>query len=172
MDSAARALTPPLFRNSAPIQPEATCVKGWRLPGGTLPLKEMTMHLRTRLSIAVSAAALILAGCAGQGTQPSAGPDDAVAPVASEVGVGGGPKPKRSLASFAKANGPAACYDREKEPFTAVVDAHFHPRPFGGPAITPQELFKYFDEAGVRFVNYFGIGQVLDLKSGCTYYLD
>jgi len=79
---------------------------------------------------------------------------------------------KRSLASFSKSNNQQACYDRKKEPYTAVVDTHFHPRPFGGTAIPPDELFSYFDRLGVRFVNYFGIGQVLDLKSGCTYYLD
>jgi len=79
---------------------------------------------------------------------------------------------KRSLASFSKSNTEQICYDRKTEPYTAIVDTHFHPRPFGGPAIPPPELFGYFDRAGVRFVNYFGIGQVLDLNSGCTYYLD
>ena len=79
---------------------------------------------------------------------------------------------KRSLASFSKSNTQQICYDRTAEPYTAVVDTHFHPRPFGGPAIPPAELFGYFDRLGVRFVNYFGIGQVLDLNSGCTYYLD
>jgi hypothetical protein len=79
---------------------------------------------------------------------------------------------KRSLASFSKSNTEQICYDRKTEPYKAVVDTHFHPRPFGGPAIPPPELFGYFDRAGVRFVNYFGIGQVLDLNSGCTYYLD
>ena len=29
-----------------------------------------------------------------------------------------------------------------------------------------------FDKTGVRFVNYFGIGQSLDMTSSCTYYLD
>jgi len=36
----------------------------------------------------------------------------------------------------------------------------------------PADLFNYFDKAGTRFVNYFGIGQVLDMASSCTYYLD
>ncbi|HMN45869.1 MAG TPA: amidohydrolase family protein [Povalibacter sp.] len=80
--------------------------------------------------------------------------------------------PHRSLASFAKPSNEQACYDRKKEPYTPVVDAHFHPRPFGGQAIPPQELFEYFDKLGVRFVNYFGIGQSLDMRSACTYYLD
>ncbi len=126
-----------------------------------------------RLALAVPTACLLLAGCATQ-TARAPGDAGATAPesVSATTGVGGGPRPQRSLASFAKGNGPAPCFDREKEPFTAVVDAHFHPRPFGGPAIAPAELFKYFDESGVRFVNYFGIGQILDLNSGCTYYLD
>ncbi|NVJ59564.1 MAG: amidohydrolase family protein [Gammaproteobacteria bacterium] len=80
-------------------------------------------------------------------------------------------EPTRSLASFKKGSD-AMCYDRAKEPYTAVVDTHFHPRPFGGPALSTPELINYFDSLGVRFVNYFGIGQVLELDSGCTYYLD
>jgi len=90
----------------------------------------------------------------------------------STTSATGAASDKRSLASFSKTNTQQACYDRKKEPYTAVVDTHFHPRPFGGTAIPPDELFKYFDRLGVRFVNYFGIGQVLDLNSGCTYYLD
>jgi predicted TIM-barrel fold metal-dependent hydrolase len=78
---------------------------------------------------------------------------------------------KHDLASFEKANGNAACYDRDTEPYTAVVDAHFHPRPFGGPAIAMPELIQFFDKLGIRFVVYMGIGQVLQLGSGCTYYL-
>ncbi|WP_290577892.1 amidohydrolase family protein [Ketobacter sp.] len=80
--------------------------------------------------------------------------------------------PHRSLASFALPSAEQACFDREREPYTAVVDAHFHPRPFGGPAMPATELFELLDEQGVRFVNYFGIGQVLSPDSGCTYYLD
>lgn len=81
-------------------------------------------------------------------------------------------KPTRSLSSFAIPSSQQACFDREKEPYTTVVDTHFHPRPFGGAAISPPELFGYFDELGVRFVNYFGIGQVMEMGSGCVYYLD
>ncbi|MYM64300.1 amidohydrolase family protein [Pseudomaricurvus sp. HS19] len=101
---------------------------------------------------AVIAAAAALAGCA--------------------MGPGGKSASDRSLASYMQPPEKQVCYDRSKEPYTPVVDAHFHPRPFGGPAIPPQELFGYFDKLGVRFVNYFGIGQVLELQSGCTYYLD
>jgi len=82
------------------------------------------------------------------------------------------PASKRSLASFAEPQNQQACFDRENEPYTTVVDAHFHPKPFGGPAMSPPELFDYFGEMGVRFVTYMGIGQLLDMGSGCVYYLD
>ena len=78
----------------------------------------------------------------------------------------------RSLASFAKSNPAPRCFDRKTEPYIGVADAHFHPRPFGGQAIEPTTLFQYFDKAGVRFVTYMGIGQSLDMKSDCTYYLN
>jgi len=92
-------------------------------------------------------------------------------------GLPGTPPPelrpsRRSLASFAKSNPHQDCYDRATEPYTGIVDAHFHPRPFGGPAIPPADLVQYFDRTGVRFVNYFGIGQSLDITTACTYYLD
>jgi hypothetical protein len=35
-----------------------------------------------------------------------------------------------------------------------------------------QMLWDTFDRLGVRFVNYFGIGQVLELDANCSYYLD
>ena len=95
-----------------------------------------------------------------------------MAPSSSAVKAENELSPKRSLASFAQPSDTQACYNRETEPYTAVLDTHFHPRPFGGAAIQPTEMFSYFDKLGVRFVNYFGIGQVLDLDSGCTYYLD
>lgn len=82
------------------------------------------------------------------------------------------PAPERELASFGKPADQQLCYDRSREPYTPVVDAHFHPRPFGGAAIAAPQMIDYFDQLGVRFVNYFGIGQVLELDSGCTYYLD
>ncbi len=46
---------------------------------------------------------------------------------------------QRSLASFSKPASEQACYDRAKEPYTALVDAHFHPRPFGGAAMPAPE---------------------------------
>lgn len=79
---------------------------------------------------------------------------------------------KRSLASFLKSNPDQECYDRATEPYTGVADAHFHPRPFGGSALAPEELVQFFDRTGVRFVTYMGIGQSLDMASACTYYLD
>jgi Amidohydrolase len=122
--------------------------------------------------VAASFLVLLATACTSHSMQskssspgPSAGDTAAAppAPAASEP---------RSLESF-RASAPAAqCYNRDTEPYTAVVDTHFHPRPFGGPAMRPEELFSAFDKLGVRFVNYFGIGQVLDLTSGCTYYLD
>lgn len=82
------------------------------------------------------------------------------------------PRSQRSLESFKKSAKNVPCFDRDKEPYVGVVDAHFHPRPFGGRAIPTEELVEFFDRTGVRFVNYFGIGQSLDMRSSCTYYLD
>jgi hypothetical protein len=77
----------------------------------------------------------------------------------------------RELASYEPGSA-AQCYDRESEPYTMVVDAHFHPKPFGGPAVPIDEVQGYLDKTGVRFVVYFGIGQVLEINETCTYYLD
>ena len=123
---------------------------------------------RTLEVAAVGSVLLTFSGCTNRTEQTAPPPATANQPAASPVVA----KSIRSLASFAKSNTGAACFDRAKEPYTAVVDAHFHPRPFGGQAIPPEELFGYLDKAGVRFVNYFGIGQSLDMKSSCTYYLD
>lgn len=103
--------------------------------------------------------ALLVVGCAG--TTPA--PEGPVVEL---------PEPQRDLASFAQPPSEQACFDRTKESYTTVVDAHFHPRPFGGSAIPSAELFSYFETLGVRFVNYFGIGQSLPPDSDCTYYLD
>jgi len=64
------------------------------------------------------------------------------------------------------------CYDRATEPHTAVVDAHNHFRPFGGPAIPFDDMIEILHDNGVYFVNVFGIGQKLPPMSPCTYYLD
>lgn len=102
---------------------------------------------------------VLLAGCAS-------------VPPAAEKSTPQTPLAERSLASFSRQPAEQACYDRSNEPYTPIVDAHLHPRPFGGAAIAPEELFSYLDRLGVRFVNYFGIGQILPLDSGCSYYLD
>ncbi len=73
---------------------------------------------------------------------------------------------KRDLTSY------STCYDRSTEPYTLVVDAHNHFRPFGGPAVPFTELTEYFNKTGVLFANIFGIGQMLPPDSSCTYYLD
>ncbi|MCW5211959.1 amidohydrolase family protein [Desulfobulbus sp. TB] len=79
---------------------------------------------------------------------------------------------KRSLASFQVNPEAQECYDRDREGYTAIVDAHMHPRPFGGKAVPFAEMNSYFENTGVRFATYFGIGQVLEIDSTCTYYLD
>jgi predicted TIM-barrel fold metal-dependent hydrolase len=76
---------------------------------------------------------------------------------------------RRNLSSFEQNK---TCYDRKKEPYTFVVDAHMHSRPFGGASVPFFELTEYFNKTGVLFVNMFGIGQLLPVKSSCTYYLD
>lgn len=65
-----------------------------------------------------------------------------------------------------------ACYDRAAQPQTAAVDTHLHFRPFGGPAVPFDEVMGYLRDTGVRFVNVYGIGQMLPVDSPCTYYLD
>ncbi|MCY4571912.1 MAG: amidohydrolase family protein [Gemmatimonadetes bacterium] len=65
-----------------------------------------------------------------------------------------------------------ACYNRTAQPQTAVVDTHLHFRPFGGPAVPFDEVMGYLRDTGVRFVNIYGIGQMLPVDSPCTYYLD
>jgi hypothetical protein len=127
--------------------------------GGTTP--GTTSPASTNQSAAATPAPAPLPAVAG-----------AIPPAPTPPGTPGAAVSTRSLASFAKSNSAPACYDRNKEPYTAVVDTHFHPKPFGGTAMPPDQLFGYLDQAGVRFVNYFGIGQSLDMASSCTYYLD
>ena len=64
------------------------------------------------------------------------------------------------------------CYDRSTQPQTAVVDTHLHFRPFGGAPVPFDEVMGYLRDTGVRFVNVYGIGQMLPVDSPCTYYLD
>lgn len=72
----------------------------------------------------------------------------------------------RKLAQF-KTGSEQACYDRTIQPYTFVVDAHAHFRPFGGEAVPYTELVGYFQSADVLFVNVFGIGQMFSAQSGC-----
>ena len=75
----------------------------------------------------------------------------------------------RELAQFRP---DAACYDREIQPYTAVVDTHNHFRPFGGAPIPFEEMVEYLKRSGVLFANVYGIGQSLPTDSTCEYYLD
>lgn len=79
---------------------------------------------------------------------------------------------QRTLDQFVKGGATTPCYDRARQPHTAVTDLHFHSQPFGGPSIPYEEQMSYFDRAGVRFVLLYGIGQQLPHDSECTYYLD
>lgn len=74
----------------------------------------------------------------------------------------------RSLDSF---KGPSACYDRDSEPYTPVVDTHLHYRPFDGRAIPFNEVNDYLSRTSVRFANVYGIGQMLPANSSCSNYL-
>lgn len=75
----------------------------------------------------------------------------------------------RNIETFYKET---TCYDRQNEPYTAVVDSHIHFRAFGGRSIPFNELNDYFRNTSVRFANIYGIGQVVPADSDCTYYLD
>ena len=77
------------------------------------------------------------------------------------------PSEFRSLDSFKEG---ATCYDRENEPYTAVVDSHLHYRPFDGRAIDFQMMNKYLLRTSVRFANVYGIGQMLPANSTCLDY--
>ena len=73
---------------------------------------------------------------------------------------------KLTLDAFVE--GSAVCYDRDRQPQTAVVDAHVHFRPFGGPALPFEDVASYLQRSGVRFVTVMGIGQTLPAGSSCT----
>ena len=73
----------------------------------------------------------------------------------------------RTLDSF---KGVSACYDREIEPYTSVVDTHLHYRPFDGRAIPFNEVNEYLSRTTVRFANVYGIGQMLPANSSCSNY--
>eukprot|EP00930_Biecheleria_cincta_P070806 TRINITY_DN58409_c0_g1_i1.p1 TRINITY_DN58409_c0_g1~~TRINITY_DN58409_c0_g1_i1.p1 ORF type:complete len:937 (-),score=186.14 TRINITY_DN58409_c0_g1_i1:515-3280(-) len=64
------------------------------------------------------------------------------------------------------------CYDRSTRNNWAVVDAHLHSRPFGGPPVPFPEMLNRMRTAGILFATLYGIGQRLPIDSPCTYYLD
>lgn len=66
----------------------------------------------------------------------------------------------------------AACYDRNRQPQTMLVDSHVHFRPFGGAAPAFETVVSYLERSGVRYANVYGIGQTLPIASSCEYYLD
>ena len=81
--------------------------------------------------------------------------------------------PDHTLANFRPGRDHQYCAgEGATQPYTAVVDTHVFPKPFVGPAMDAQYLWEAFERLGVRFVNYFGIGQVLELEANCAYYLD
>ena len=77
-----------------------------------------------------------------------------------------------NLSQFIKGDEGKSCYDRTRQPHTAVTDLHFHSQPFGGPSIPYEQQMRFFDRTGVRFALLYGIGQQLPHDSNCTYYLD
>ena len=107
-------------------------------------------------------AALLAAGLLGLAGCVVPAPD----PTASE------PAPAAALTFDAFRGEGAACYDRARQPYTAIVDSHLHFRPFGGPALPFDEVVQYLEDSGVLFANVYGIGQMLPVNSPCTYYLD
>ena len=135
-------------------------------------IQRLVDNMRQVLSCALLS---VLAACAGTPNAPyaveSSEPQPAYTP-ASELDWRKLPLPDHTLANFRPGETPDYCFDRATQPYTAVVDSHFHPKPFGGPAMDAQHLWQTFDRLGVRFVNYFGIGQVLELDANCSYYLD
>ena len=64
------------------------------------------------------------------------------------------------------------CYDRKTNNNWAVVDAHLHPRPFGGKPVPFPDLVGRLRRAGVLFTTLYGIGQRLPIDASCSYYLD
>ena len=64
----------------------------------------------------------------------------------------------------------APCYDRALEPQIAVVDAHLHFRPFGGPEIPFEELVSYLEETGVLFANDYST--IDDLTNRLPHFLE
>lgn len=84
------------------------------------------------------------------------------------VGVLCGCVARPTLATFQDPDAP--CYDRSRQPWTAVVDSHVHFRPFGGAGLPFDEVVGYLERSGVLFANIYGIGQTLPAGGACHYY--
>jgi len=111
---------------------------------------------------AIVGVALCIAACSAEQQIPAAAEDEPQTQTA-QISY------PRDLSQFTEG---AACYDRETQPYTAVVDAHNHFRPFGGAPIPFPEMVEYLKRSGVLFANVYGIGQSLPTNSTCEYYLD
>ena len=77
-----------------------------------------------------------------------------------------------TLAHFRTRRRSNICYDRRINDNWAVVDAHLHPRPFGGSPVAFPDLIGRMRRAGILFTTLYGIGQRLPINSTCTYYLN
>jgi len=66
------------------------------------------------------------------------------------------------------------CFNRTKRNSkqNAVVDSHFHMRPFGGPPIEFKKMINILNKNGILFANVEGIGQRLPTNHPCIYYKD
>jgi predicted TIM-barrel fold metal-dependent hydrolase len=66
------------------------------------------------------------------------------------------------------------CFNRTKRnnKQNAVVDAHFHMRPFGGPPIEFKKMINILNKNGILFANIDGKGQKLPTDQPCTHYKD
>ncbi len=111
---------------------------------------------------------LVVSSLVLSGTAIAAPADPAPPPTIAHV-----PPRMTAAAKLAQYYGPnPQCYDRTTQPFTAVVDAHLHFEPFGGPSVPFPVMLSYLERSGVLFANMYGIGQQLPNDSPCEYYLD
>ena len=64
------------------------------------------------------------------------------------------------------------CFNRTKRnnKQNAIVDAHLHMRPFGGPPIEFKKMIDILNKNGILFAVIKGIGQRLPTGHTCTYY--
>jgi len=65
------------------------------------------------------------------------------------------------------------CIKRSKtQKRNAVVDSHFHMRPFGGSPIEIKKMINILKRSGILFVEIEGVGQKILNNPKCTYYKD